>query len=205
MNPINWTASLVVVLAFVFCLQGAEQKETNFHHKGTGLYEMNAAVTKKINEQIQLELHASISYLAMAAHFGRDDVSMKGFRKFFMDSSNEEKEHADKLVDYLNSRNGHLASLTVQMPIVYNGDKSGKHALKHALELEKNVTKHLMELHSLASKLPDVHLVDTLESGLLREQVESIRKLTGLIARIENMGTESVAEFFIDQELHGKE
>merc|ERR1712137_508830 len=53
-----------------------------------------------INKQINMELFASYSYTALSSHFSRDDVSLQGFAKFFKDSSNEERDHAEKFMKY---------------------------------------------------------------------------------------------------------
>jgi ferritin heavy chain len=41
-----------------------------------------------------------------AWYFDRDDVALKGFHKFFSESSKEEREHAEKLIKYQNRRGG---------------------------------------------------------------------------------------------------
>jgi len=45
----------------------------NYHEDNEGL----------INRQINLELYASYAYMAMAHHFDRSDVALKGHYKFF--------------------------------------------------------------------------------------------------------------------------
>jgi len=70
----------------------------------------------RISNQIQMELQASHTYLAMAAYFGRDDVAYRGFAKFFMKASDEEREHGVKLVNYLNLRGGYPKIKSVDAP-----------------------------------------------------------------------------------------
>merc|ERR1711959_192718 len=48
-----------------------------------------------------------MSYLAMHAYFDRADVGLPGFAKWAHENSNEEKGHAEKLIEYLNKRGGH--------------------------------------------------------------------------------------------------
>merc|ERR1712088_590121 len=62
----------------------------NFHQETEAL----------INKQINMELYASYVYKSMATYFGRDDIALPGFSKRFKDASQEETEHADKLIDY---------------------------------------------------------------------------------------------------------
>ena len=74
-----------------------------------------------INKQINMELYASYVYLSMTAFFSRfktficyvlalnhldtlyhhrDDVALNGFVKRFKHASDEEREHAQKLINY---------------------------------------------------------------------------------------------------------
>merc|ERR1712080_691062 len=57
-----------------------------------------------INKQINMELYASYVYLSISAYFARDDLALHGFAKRFRAASAEEKEHAEKLIDYQNMR-----------------------------------------------------------------------------------------------------
>lgn len=41
-------------------------------------------------------------------HFDRDDVALYGFAKFFKKLSDEEREHAEKLMKYQNRRGGRV-------------------------------------------------------------------------------------------------
>merc|ERR1712004_309878 len=95
-----------------------------------------------ISDQIKKELDASHTYLAMAAYFGRDDVSYRGFAKFFMKASDEEREHAVKLVNYLNLRGGYPRIKGVDKPIA-TWD-SPVVAIQEALRLEREVNSALL-------------------------------------------------------------
>ena len=53
-----------------------------------------------VNKQINMEFHASYLYLAMGAHFERDDAALAGFAKFFKKASEEEREHGIKFMEY---------------------------------------------------------------------------------------------------------
>lgn len=67
-----------------------------------------AASEEGINKQINLELYASYVYLSMASYFQREDVALPGFHKFFSKMSEEEREHAQKLMHYQNQRGGRV-------------------------------------------------------------------------------------------------
>jgi len=53
-----------------------------------------------INEQINIEYNISYVYHSMYAYFDRDDVALRGFAQYFKKSSEEEREHAEKLMEY---------------------------------------------------------------------------------------------------------
>ena len=46
--------------------------------------------------------------LQQAWYFDRDDVALKGFHKFFKKASEEEREHAEKMMKYQNMRGGRV-------------------------------------------------------------------------------------------------
>merc|ERR1719206_242240 len=59
-----------------------------------------------INKQINMEFYASYVYLSMSSFFNRDDQALHGFASFFKKSSNEEREHGMKLMEYQTKRGG---------------------------------------------------------------------------------------------------
>ena len=48
-------------------------------------------------------------------YFDRDDVALHGFHKFFKKSSDEEREHAEKLMKYQNKRGGRIVLQQIQV------------------------------------------------------------------------------------------
>ncbi|VEL36146.1 unnamed protein product [Protopolystoma xenopodis] len=93
-----------------------------------------------INRQINMELAASYSYLALYAYFGRDDVALTNAAKFFKKASHEETEHAEKLIDYQLLRGGRVKYQEIKAPVVRAVD-SLKAALELAIVLEKEVNE----------------------------------------------------------------
>uniref|UniRef100_A0A2P2JI07 Ferritin n=1 Tax=Rhizophora mucronata TaxID=61149 RepID=A0A2P2JI07_RHIMU len=69
-----------------------------------------------INEQINVEYGASYVYHAMFAYFDRDNIALKGLAKFFQESSEEEREHAEKLMKYQNIRGGRVQLYSIINP-----------------------------------------------------------------------------------------
>ncbi|XP_070305322.1 ferritin, middle subunit isoform X1 [Salvelinus sp. IW2-2015] len=102
----------------------------NYHH------DCEAAINRMIN----MEMFASYTYTSMAFYFSRDDVALSGFAHFFKENSDEEREHADKLLSFQNKRGGRVLLQDIKKP---DRDEwgNGLEAMQCALQLEKNVPR----------------------------------------------------------------
>jgi ferritin heavy chain len=152
-----------------------------------------------LNKQINWELYASYVYMSMDAHYRRDDVALHGFAKFFAKLSEEEREHAQKLIKYQNMRGGRVVLNPIDKP---SRDEwgSGLDGLVSALDLEKTVNQSLLDLHKTASKNNDPQMADFLESEFLEEQVESLKKLGDYITQCKRVGP-GLGEWEFDRHL----
>merc|ERR1719229_1349674 len=151
-----------------------------------------------INRQINMELYASYCYMSMSYYFDRDDVALPGFAKFFKESSDEEREHAEKLMKYQNKRGGRIVLQDVKKP---ERDEwgSGLDAMQVALQLEKSVNQSLLDLHALCSSHNDAQMADFIESEYLEEQVKAIKELGDHITNLKRVGT-GLGEYMYDKE-----
>ncbi|XP_010554686.1 PREDICTED: ferritin-4, chloroplastic-like [Tarenaya hassleriana] len=144
-----------------------------------------------VNEQINVEYNVSYVYHAMYAYFDRDNVALKGLAKFFKESSVEEREHAEKLMEYQIKRGGRVKLQSIVMPLsefdhVEKGD--ALYAMELALSLEKLTNEKLLNVHSVASKNGDVQLADFMESEFLGEQGEAVKKMSEYVAQLRRVG-----------------
>merc|ERR1711953_1400251 len=137
----------------------------------------------RINKQINMELYASYVYLSMSFYFSRDDVALHGFAKYFKKNSDEEREHAQKFMEYQNSRGGRIVLQDVAKP---SQDEWGTplEAIEAALELEKTVNQSILDMHEVSSGKPDPHLCDFLETHFLSEQVDAIKELGDWVSKM---------------------
>ncbi|XP_050390090.1 soma ferritin isoform X1 [Patella vulgata] len=154
-----------------------------------------------INRQVNMELYASYTYQSMAFYFDRDDVALPGFSKFFKHSSEEEREHAEKLMKYQNKRGGRVVLQDIKKP---DRDEwgTGLEAMQVALQLEKNVNQSLLDLHAVADKHNDPQMQDFLEGEYLKEQVDSIKEISDYISQLKRVGT-GLGEYIFDRETLG--
>merc|ERR1712080_319458 len=129
----------------------ASRTRVNFHSDSEAM----------INKQINMELHASYVYMSMAAYFQRDDVALHGFAKRFRENSDEEREHAQKFIDYQNMRGGRVVFQNIQKP---NTDdwESALAAVEASLDLEKSFHDSILAMHKNADEHGDAQLTDFL-------------------------------------------
>lgn len=174
--------------------------------------------TKKMTDQIQEELTAAMTYLAMGAHFSRDTVNRPGLAKFFFDSASEEREHAIKLIEYLLMR----GKLTQDINKLIRNPKpsrtnweSGYKALSHALMMENHVTNKIRDIimtcespvTPAGTPFNDYHLVDYLTGEYLEEQYKGQREIAGMASNLGKMMEHHgiIGEFLFDKKLLGSE
>lgn len=156
-----------------------------------------------VNKQINLELYASYAYQSMAWYFDRDDVALKGFAKYFRKNSEEEREHAEKLMKFQNQRGGRIVLQDIKKP---ERDEwgTGLDAMQAALALEKNVNQSLLDLHKLCDGHGDAQMADFLEANYLTEQVEAIKEMSDHITNLKRVGP-GMGEWMFDRETMGGE
>jgi ferritin heavy chain len=148
-----------------------------------------------LNAHIVKELWASMNYLAMQAYFDRADVALPGLAKWAHENSDEEKEHAEKLIKYMNTRGGQYIPQAIPEPETSEFD-SALEALEYARKLEVAVNDSLLDLHENA----DPQFADFLESEYLGEQVEAINSISSMIRKLMRMGP-GLGEQLFDKEL----
>nr|ABV60416.1 ferritin [Triticum aestivum] len=144
-----------------------------------------------INEQINVEYNASYAYHSLYAYFDRDNVALKGFAKFSRESSDEEREHAEMLMEYQNRRGGRVSLQSIVTPLTeFDHSEKGDalYAMELALALEKLVNEKLHNLHSVATRCNDPQLSDFVESQFLQEQVVAVKKISKYVTQLMRIG-----------------
>ncbi|KAK7390316.1 hypothetical protein VNO78_25618 [Psophocarpus tetragonolobus] len=161
-----------------------------------------------INEQINVEYNVSYVYHSLFAYFDRDNIALKGLAKFFKESSEEEREHAEKLMKYQNIRGGRVVLHPITCPpSEFHHPEKGDalYAMELALSLEKLTNEKLLHLHSIADCNNDPQLADFIESEFLNEQVESIKKISDYVTQLRLVGKGHGVWHFDQKLLHGED
>lgn len=152
-----------------------------------------------LNMQVQMELYASHAYSAMAGYFDRADVALPGFKAWAEKQSSEEREHAEKFIEYINLRGGRYVPMMISEPDVSTFG-SAMDAMEFALKMEINVNRALLHMHKVGSNADDAQFCDFLESNFLEEQVESINSIATVVRKLMRTGP-GLGEYMVDREM----
>lgn len=138
-----------------------------------------------------MEYTASYAYDYLSSYFDRNSVGLKGVAKYFRKASDEEREHAHKLIAYQNMRGGEVLLNNIVLENVSLdgcGANDVKRSFEIALELEKQVYNSLLLLHKAAEEANDPQFADFIESEYLEEQVEAMSEIEKYISMLNRIG-----------------
>lgn len=156
----------------------------------------------ELNKQINREYQASLGYHSLSCYFNRDDIGINKLVDYFNEASLEEREHADKLIKYQNIRGG-IVNLGEISPIKIELEKPNDiiNSFRIALGMERKINEHLLNLHKVAASNDDAQFCDYLEGDFLKEQVESISKISKIISVLERFNGDQHAIWNLVQSL----
>eukprot|EP00899_Mesostigma_viride_P006556 jgi/Mesvir1/15901/Mv02804-RA.1 len=144
-----------------------------------------------INEQINVEYNVSYIYHALYCYFARDTVALPGLAKYFKESSAEEREHAELLMEYQNKRGGRVKLQSIMLPqMEFDHPEKGDalYAMELTLSLEKLTNEKLLQCHQIADQHGDVEMADFIEATFLGEQVDAIKTVSDYVAQLRRIG-----------------
>ncbi|HEC22981.1 MAG TPA: ferritin [Chloroflexi bacterium] len=147
---------------------------------------VNKKLNDALNDEIGLELFAHSQYLAMGCYL--DARGFSNLAQFFYRQAEEEKEHALRIIKYLNEAGG-----TVRIPAV----DEPKHEFASLEELaqlfldqEQHVTDQFYRMVELSLKEKDYATHQFLQ-WFVEEQVEEVDTATRLLQLVQMAGEEN--------------
>lgn len=156
---------------------------------------LNPQLAKLLNAQINHEMSASYSYLAMAAWFEQTPYS--GFASWMFLQSAEETVHALKFYQFLVSRGAPVVLESIAKPKAEF--TSPIDVFSQSLKQEQMVTAQINELYDLAEQVRD-HASKNLLLWFLNEQIEEEKSVGDIINRLTLAGDDSASLLVLDQE-----
>ena len=166
----------------------------------------NKACENQVNKQINMEYWASYQYHLMWSYFDRSSVGMKNIAEFFRKASEEEREHAHKLMEYQNLRGGRVVLKNVEagnLDYLNNKNPGSSNLLvsfQKALEMEQSVYNSLLEVHKTGESENDPQFTDFIEGEFLGEQVEALNEVAKHVTQLQLIGDDGHGVWNFDQE-----
>ncbi|CAH0532231.1 putative bacterial non-heme ferritin [Vibrio stylophorae] len=155
-----------------------------------------AAMIDKLNEQINLEFFSSNLYLQMSAWC--EDKGFEGAALFMREHAKEEMLHMQKLFTYV-SETGAMPLLgTIEAPRADYGSLGD--LFRETYQHEQLVTKKINELAHVAFTAQDYSTFNFLQ-WYVAEQHEEEKLFKSILDKIELVGEDGKALFFIDKDL----
>ena len=120
-----------------------------------------------LNKQIQHEQSNAHAYQAVSLYFG--GLNLHGLEAFMTRQGQEERAHADKLIQHVRDRGGDVELRTVPAPKAdFTSPLDAANAVR---ELERTTTEMIHRLYELARKESD-YALEVLLHWFISEQVE---------------------------------
>lgn len=157
---------------------------------------LSETVQQALNQQITYEYAAAHTYMAMSAYF--ESLNLTGFAHWFRMQSDEEREHAERIFDYVSDRGGRVT--LGGLPEPQSEYASPLDAVEHALAHERKVTAAIHSIYTLAGQEHD-YATQSMLTWFIDEQVEEEKTADEIIQRLKLVGGDGTGLLLIDREL----
>lgn len=152
-----------------------------------GAMKLTADLEKKFNEQITLELEASVVYRQLAIEAEEQDLT--GMASWLRHQADEEIEHAHKFISHVVDRGNHASIGAIGAPAV-NPGLSPLEIFESSLAHEQRVSNAIRDLYRETEAAGDLDARPLL-NWFVDEQIEeeaTVREIIGRIRLIDNDG-----------------
>ena len=160
---------------------------------------MNERVYKSFNDQVQAEFYSAYLYLAMSMYMA--GKNFKGMAHWLYKQYEEEREHALKLVHFMQERGAAPVMLEIAQPPTEFG--TPLELFQKVLEHEKYVTSRIHAMYEVAAAEKDYAAVIHLQ-WFVSEQVEEEDNAGEIVAKLEMVGNHLGGILAVDRELAGR-
>jgi len=156
-------------------------------------------VLAALNDQLNFEFHSAFHYLAMESYF--HGLNLHGFARFMRDQYKEERGHALKIVDYINSRSCRVKLCQINEPPAEWQSALG--AFEDAYAQEQKSSGIINDLVDLALAEKD-HPTDIFLKWFIQNQVEEEAMISSIVQKLRLVGDDKYGLFLLDRDMGGK-
>ena len=142
-----------------------------------------------LNVQAGREFKAMMQYLAIANYFHSE--TLPELAKYFYEQSEEEREHALKIIQFL-----HDTGVELDIPAIEKCSyrfKSVEEAVEFSLQEEVDLSKCIHAILKLARQKED-YATENFLGFFVTEQIEEISSMQDLLAIVKRAGPESLLQ-----------
>lgn len=151
----------------------------------------------KFNDQITLEFEASLVYRQLAVEAERMDLV--GMAAWFRHQADEEIVHANKFIDHVDARDGHVQIGSMNAPAQFAAP-SALDLFEAAFKHEQKVSEAIQNLYRAAEEAGDFDSRPIL-NWFTSEQIEEESTVDEIIGRIRLVGDDGSGLLRMDAEL----
>ena len=157
---------------------------------------MKKKVQQAFNEQVQAELYSAYMYLAMSLDM--EAKNFKGMAHWLKAQYEEEREHAFKLMGFMQDCGEKPELLAIEAPAADYG--TPLELFKKVLEHEKYVTSRIHDMYEVALAEKDYAAQSHLK-WFIDEQVEEEASASEIVEKLQMVGDNVGGLFIIDGQL----
>lgn len=155
---------------------------------------LSKKIETALNKQVNDEFYASYLYLSMSAYC--QTMNLDGFSDYLKQQSDEERDHAMRLYNFVLDRGGKVALDTIKKPP--SAFKSIRDVFEQVYAHEKAVTAKISKLYDLALKANDYSTQVELQ-WFVSEQVEEEKTAQSILEQIKRAGSDGPALLILDK------
>jgi ferritin len=157
---------------------------------------MDSKLQDLIQEQIGHEYYSSYLYLQMASYF--ESENLDGFAQWMKVQTREEREHGDKMFEFLQDRGVRVILRALPQPP--SAFASAQDVFEKTLEHERKVTSLIHGIADYADKVND-RPTKAFIQWFVTEQVEEEKNATEIIALLKMAGDNKGALIMLDKDM----
>ena len=157
---------------------------------------VSACLQEAFNHHINAEFYSSYLYLSMSTYC--DSIDLPGFAHWMRIQSQEEYDHAMRLLSYLEDRDGRVALLPIEQPPIEFD--SVEDVMRQTLSHEQHVSLLINQLYAAAAEAGDFASQVMLQ-WFVNEQVEEEKTAREVIAALDKVAGRSDALLLLDREM----
>lgn len=140
-------------------------------------------ILEALNQQVGNEFHASLQYVAIAAHYSTE--TLPELAHHFYRQAAEEREHAMKFINFIIDTGGRVKIPAIPEPKSHFS--FAEDAVKLSLEQEKEVTAQIHNLVRMAREETD-YTTENFLQWFVEEQLEEVSSMDALLQVVQRAG-----------------